>query len=64
MLTDPPAIFFPQFVLKKNQNDEKMIFKFWKFCNSMSCLHNMLSERTSDSDKEMQKMNQKAEYLN
>ena len=26
---DPPIQFFPN--LKKNQNEEKIIFKFWKF---------------------------------
>ena len=34
-----------------------------KFCNSASCLHNMLSQRTAASNKECKIINKKAEDL-
>ena len=50
IFTGPRSLFFP--IWKKNQNEEIMIFKLWKFCNSASCLHNMLSQRTAASNTE------------
>ena len=54
--------YFSQFV--KNQNEENMIFKCWNFCNSVPCLHNMLSQRTTASNTECKISNKKAEDLN
>ena len=58
--TDPPP-YFSQFV-KKNQNEEKKWSlgpKFWKFCNSASCLHNILSQRTAASNTECKIINKR-----
>ena len=46
-----PLLYFSQ-LIKKNENEEKMIFKFRKFCNRASCLHNTLPQRTAASNTE------------
>ena len=51
-------------LFKKIKMKKKMILKFWKFCNSASCLHNMLSQRTAASNTECKIINKKAEDLN